>query len=130
MAGSAAATELHDRWGWGKRLGPRERQRACANSCPLSDIVGQAVKGFGHSADMPYLFLLVETDCVAGLGGLELRNASGAKSGRVAASIFGESAENAPQRLFAFELRGEEYAAAARSCQTRSITAVLFNLPG
>jgi len=43
---------------------------------------------------------------------------------------FGESAENAPQRLFAFELRGEEYAAAARSCQTRSITAVLFNLPG
>jgi len=50
---------------------------------PLSDIVGQAVKGFGHSADMPYLFLLVETDCVAGVRGLELRNASGAKSGRV-----------------------------------------------
>jgi hypothetical protein len=41
---------------------------------PLSDIVGQAVKGFGHSADMPYLFLLVETDCVAGLRGLELTN--------------------------------------------------------
>ena len=44
--------------------------------------------------------------------------------------IFGEPAENAPQRLFAFELWGEEYAAAARFCQTRSITAVLFDLPG
>ena len=43
------------------------------------------------------------------------------------ASIFGESAENAPQRLFAFELWGEEYAAAARSLPD---TAVLFNLPG
>ena len=44
------------------------------------------------------------------------------------ASIFGESAENAPQRLFAFELWGEGYA--ARYCQTHRITAVLFNLPG
>ena len=43
---------------------------------PLSDIVGQAVKGFGHSADMPYLFLLVETDCVAGHVRLELANVS------------------------------------------------------
>jgi hypothetical protein len=42
-------------------------------------------------------------------------------------SIFGESAQNVPQR---FELWGEEYAAAATYCQTRSITAVLFNLPG
>jgi hypothetical protein len=41
------------------------------------------------------------------------------------ASIFGESAENAPQRLFAFELWGEGYAAAARYCQTHRITAVL-----
>jgi hypothetical protein len=48
----------------------------------------------------------------------------------VAASFFGESAESALERLFAFELRGEEYAAAARRCQARSITAVLFNLPG
>jgi hypothetical protein len=44
------------------------------------------------------------------------------------ASIFGESAENAPKSHFAFELRGEE--ATAKCCQTRSITAVLFNLPG
>ena len=38
---------------------------------PLSDIVGQAVKGLGHSAGMPYLLLLVETDCV-----VELANVS------------------------------------------------------
>jgi hypothetical protein len=45
---------------------------------PLSDIVGQAVKGFGHSAGMPYLLLclLVETDCVAGHVRLELGNVS------------------------------------------------------
>ena len=45
--------------------------------------------GFGHSAAMPYLLLLVETDCVPGVVGLELGNPSGAKSGRVAASISG-----------------------------------------
>ena len=43
---------------------------------PLSDIVGQAVKGFGHSAAMPYLLLLVETDCMAGHVRLELANVS------------------------------------------------------
>ena len=42
----------------------------------LSDIVGQAVKGFGHSAGMPYLLPLVETDCVAGHVRLELANVS------------------------------------------------------
>ena len=42
----------------------------------------------------------------------------------LAASIFGGSVENAPQRLFAFELRDKEYAAAGRNCQTRSIAAV------
>ena len=43
---------------------------------PLSDIVGQAVKGFGHSAAMPYLLLLVETNCMAGHVRLELANVS------------------------------------------------------
>jgi hypothetical protein len=32
------------------------------------------VKGFGHSAGMPYLLLLVETDYVAGHVRLELGN--------------------------------------------------------
>jgi hypothetical protein len=53
-----------------------------------------------------------ETDCVAGVVGLELRNPLGSKSARVAAGSSGDVAETAQQRLFAFELPGGGYAAA------------------
>jgi dienelactone hydrolase len=55
-----------------------------------------------------------ETDCVAGVVGLELRNPLGSKSARVAAGSSGDFVEMAHQRLFAFELRRGEHAAAAR----------------
>ena len=71
-----------------------------------------------------------ETDSVAGVRGFELRNPSGAEVRRCGRLNFQGTAENAPQRLFAFELRAKEYSAAARCCRTRSIMTVLFNLPG
>jgi hypothetical protein len=51
---------------------------------------------------------------VAGVVGLELRNPLGSKSAGVAARIFEELGATTLQRLFAFELRRREYAAAAR----------------
>jgi hypothetical protein len=57
---------------------------------------------------------MAETDCVAGVVGLELRNPLGSKSARVAAGSSGDLVEMAHQRLFAFELRRGEHAAAAR----------------
>jgi hypothetical protein len=47
-----------------------------------------------------------ETDCVAGVIGLELRNPLGSKSARFAGGSSGDVAETAQQRLFAFELPG------------------------
>jgi hypothetical protein len=67
---------------------------------------------------------------------LELRNPSGSKSAGVAARIFEELGATTLQRLFAFELRRREYAAAARisagGCsheRPNSITAERFNMP-
>jgi hypothetical protein len=55
-----------------------------------------------------------ETDCMAGVVGLELRNPLGSKSARIAAGSSGDLAETARQRLFTFELRCGGHAAAAR----------------
>jgi hypothetical protein len=55
-----------------------------------------------------------ETDCVAGVIGLELRNPLGSRSARVAGGISGDLAEMAQQRRFALELRRCQRAAAAR----------------
>jgi hypothetical protein len=64
-----------------------------------------------------------ETDCVAGVIGLELLNPSGQKSAGVAARISVDLAETARQRLFTFELRCGGHAAAARSSAGRTLTA-------
>jgi hypothetical protein len=46
-----------------------------------------------------------ETDCVAGVVGLELRNPLGSKSAGIAGGICADLAEMARQRQFASELR-------------------------
>ena len=53
-----------------------------------------------------------ETDCVAGVVGLELRNPLGSKSAGVAGGISAALAEIVQQRRFALELRRGERAAA------------------
>jgi hypothetical protein len=55
-----------------------------------------------------------ETDCVAGVVGLELRNPLGSKSAGIAGGICADLAEMAQQRQFASELRRCQRAAAAR----------------
>jgi hypothetical protein len=55
-----------------------------------------------------------ETDCVAGVVGLELRNPLRSKSARIAGGISADLAETAQQRRFTFEVRRSQLAAAAR----------------
>jgi hypothetical protein len=55
-----------------------------------------------------------ETDCVAGVVGLELPNPLGLKSVLTVGIIFDDLAKTAKRRPFAFELRGGGYAAAGR----------------
>jgi len=57
---------------------------------------------------------IAETDCVAGVVGLELRNPLGSKSAGIAGGISADLAEMAQLRRFAFELRRCQRAAAAR----------------
>jgi hypothetical protein len=86
---------------------------------------------------LPDLDAARETDCVAGVVGLELLNPLGSKSARVAAGSSGDLAEMAQQRRFALELRRGECAAAVRilagHCGAEgrtSMPAGLFNMPG
>ena len=55
----------------------------------------------------PFLHI-AETDCVAGVIGLELRNPLGSKSARFAGGFPVDLAETAQPRRFAFELRVED----------------------
>ena len=57
---------------------------------------------------------IAETDCVAGVVGLELRNPLGSKSAGIAGGICADLGETAQQRGFASELRRCQRAAAAR----------------
>jgi hypothetical protein len=75
-----------------------------------------------------------ETDCVAGVVGLELRNPLGSKSARIAGEFQRIWPKWAQQRRFACELRRYQRAAAAkispRVARTRRMAAGVFNMPG
>jgi hypothetical protein len=78
------------------------------------DAVSVARRDFSAVYSRTTFLHVGETDCVAGVIGLELRNPLGLKSAGIAGGIFADLAKMAQQRRFAFELRRCQRAAAAR----------------